>query len=183
MSIDVQVGTTRCKGIVPRLIQFAQGGDPNVHAFVQVRILPSPGEVHSKYIQYSVSAEPEGLKRRELNYWGADNPTSDLDLDEQSVQKMHDFIEAELALRAGYDFGDDGVLGLDMLAKKYVPWFPRAIFRWAERRYSKGKLLMCSQFAVDVLRAGGLDPWPGLASGSIAPRDIHTWLRKMGWAE
>lgn len=182
MTIDIQISVTRCKGFIPRLIQFAQGGDPFVHAYAEVRVFPSPGQKEPRYRRFIANAEPEGLITRDEGYWGLDNPTSDLQVDEESASKMLAYIDAELKARARYDFDDDGVLGLDMVAQRYVPWLPKAPFRWLEKHFSDGKTLMCSQFVVDVLRAGGLDPWPGRESGSIAPRDVHEWLKRNGWA-
>jgi cell wall-associated NlpC family hydrolase len=72
-------------------------------------------------------------------------------------------------LGIGYNFLDIVALGLAYSVHVPTP-------KWARRRLDSDRTLICSQAAAMALRAAGVDPRPGEASGEITPEDLRVWM-------
>lgn len=72
-------------------------------------------------------------------------------------------------LGVGYNFVDIVALGLAYSTHVPTP-------KWAQRRLSSARTLICSQAAAMALRFAGVDPRPGEAAGEITPEDLRRWM-------
>lgn len=59
------------------------------------------------------------------------------------------------------------------------PWLPhRTLDRWADRRANQ----ICSELAVNALRAADLDLFPGRLAATVSPADVLNLALRKGWA-